>query len=74
MLARGNRIEATLIPGDGIGPQIIAAMTDVFRALGDPFIWDIQQAGMAAIAACCDPLPDATMKSIERTGLALKGH
>ena len=73
MIARGNRIEATLIPGDGIGPEIIAATTEVFRALGDPFVWDVQQGGMAGVAAGGDPLPDATMKSIERTGLALKG-
>jgi isocitrate dehydrogenase (NAD+) len=73
MITRGNRIEATLIPGDGIGPEIIETVTEVFRALGDPFVWDVQQGGMTAIAACGDPLPDATMKSIERTGLALKG-
>jgi isocitrate dehydrogenase (NAD+) len=73
MVARGNRMEATLIPGDGIGPEIIEALTEVFHALGDPFVWDVQQGGLAGVAACGDPLPDATMASIRRTGLALKG-
>lgn len=73
MTARDNRIDATLIPGDGIGPEIIEAVIEVFDALGDPFRWDIQQGGLAGVAACGDPLPEATLDSIRRTGLALKG-
>jgi len=73
MTMRGNRIEATLIPGDGIGPEIIETVIAVFQALGEPFVWDVQQGGLGAIAACGDPLPKATLDSIRRTGLALKG-
>ncbi len=69
----GNKIPATLIPGDGIGPEIVDAVVLVLAALGAPFEWDLQQGGMAGIAAGGDPLPDATLASIRRTRLALKG-
>lgn len=67
------QIEATLIPGDGIGPEVTDATLHVLDALGAPFIWDVQQAGMAGIAAGGDPLPKTTLDSIHRTHLALKG-
>ncbi len=69
----GSRIPATLIPGDGIGPEIVAAVTDILDALGAPFEWDTQLAGVAALADSHDPLPAKTIESIRRTGLALKG-
>jgi isocitrate dehydrogenase (NAD+) len=68
-----NKIPATLIPGDGIGPEIMDAVIQVLDALGAPFDWDRQPAGMAGIAAGGDPLPTATLDSIRRTKLALKG-
>jgi isocitrate dehydrogenase (NAD+) len=71
--ALSNKIPATLIPGDGIGPEIVAATMTVLDALGAPFEWDVQPAGMAGVAAAGDPLPQATLDSIRRTGLALKG-
>jgi isocitrate dehydrogenase (NAD+) len=71
--ATGGQIEATLIPGDGIGPEIMAVTTDVLTKLGAPFVWDVQQGGMAGIEAGGDPLPAATLASIKRTSLALKG-
>ena len=67
------QIEATLIPGDGIGPEVTDATLHVLDALGAPFNWDVQQGGMAGIAAGGDPLPRATLDSIHRTNLALKG-
>lgn len=66
-------LPATLIPGDGIGPEIVDATLAVLDALGAPFAWEIQQAGMAAVEQGGDPLPDAALESIRRTGLALKG-
>ncbi len=69
----GAQIPATLIPGDGIGPEITDAVVQVLDALGAPFAWDVQQGGLAGIAACADPLPPATLDSIHRTRLALKG-
>jgi isocitrate dehydrogenase (NAD+) len=66
-------IPATLIPGDGIGPEVTQATVDVLAALGSPFAWERQSAGMAGVEAAGDPLPAATLDSIRRTGLALKG-
>ncbi|GAC1516610.1 MAG: isocitrate dehydrogenase [Gemmatimonadaceae bacterium] len=63
----------TLIPGDGIGPDITNATIRVLEASGAAFTWDRQVAGMAAVAAGDDPMPQATIDSIRRTGLALKG-
>jgi isocitrate dehydrogenase (NAD+) len=71
--SKQDAIPATLIPGDGIGPEITAATVKVLAALGSPFAWDIHQAGMAGIEQGGDPLPQATLDSIRRTRLALKG-
>jgi len=68
-----NKIPATLIPGDGIGPEIVDAVVKVLDAIGAPFDWDIQQGGMAGIAAGGDPLPKQTLDSIRHNKLALKG-
>jgi isocitrate dehydrogenase (NAD+) len=68
-----SRIEATLIPGDGIGPEIVEAANIVLDGLGSPFVWDVQQGGVAALETAGDPLPAATLDSIRRTKLALKG-
>lgn len=68
-----DKIPATLIPGDGIGPEIMEATLAVLDALGAPFAWETCQAGMAAVDSAGDPLPDATLESIRKTGLALKG-
>ena len=67
------RIAATLIPGDGIGPEITGAVTAVLDAVGSPFEWDVQQGGMAGIAKGGDPLPGSLIESVRRTKLALKG-
>jgi isocitrate dehydrogenase (NAD+) len=66
-------IEATLIAGDGIGPEIVEATVEILSALGAPFVWDRQLGGLAAIEATSDPLPKETLDSIRRTRLALKG-
>jgi isocitrate dehydrogenase (NAD+) len=63
----------TLIPGDGIGPEITEATLRVLQAAGADLQWDRQLAGMAAVARHNDPLPDATLESIERHCVALKG-
>jgi isocitrate dehydrogenase (NAD+) len=67
------KIPATLIPGDGIGPEIVDATVAALDALGAPFEWDRQIAGLGGIKAAGDPLPAATLGSIRRTRLALKG-
>ncbi len=67
-----SQIEATLLRGDGIGPEIIDCVTEALDALGSPFAWDVQRAGIEAQAQDGDPLPAATLASIKRTRLALK--
>jgi isocitrate dehydrogenase (NAD+) len=66
-------IPCTLIPGDGIGPDITSATIRVLEAAGASFDWDEQLGGLAAVTATGDPIPDATLASIRRTRLALKG-
>ena len=66
-------IQATLIPGDGIGPEIVDATLAALAALGAPFEWDRQIAGLGGVQVAGDPLPPATLDSIRRTRLALKG-
>jgi len=68
-----TRREATLIPGDGIGPEITAATLQVLDALGVQFDWDEEYGGMAAVEKGGTPLPNATLDSIRRTRLCLKG-
>jgi isocitrate dehydrogenase (NAD+) len=66
-------IPATLIPGDGVGPEITEATLAVLDAIGAPFVWDRQVAGLGGVVACGDPLPPACVESIRHTRLALKG-
>lgn len=66
-------IPATLIAGDGIGPEIMEATLAALDALGDPFDWDAQVAGLGGVKTAGDPLPAATLASIRTTRLALKG-
>jgi isocitrate dehydrogenase (NAD+) len=66
-------IPATLIPGDGIGPEIVDSVLAALEALGAPFEWERRMAGLEAVKAAGDPLPADTLASIRRTRLALKG-
>src|ERR1700683_1362758 len=66
-------IPATLIPGDGIGPEIVDATLAALDALGTPFQWDRQAAGLEGVKTAGEPRPAPTLASIHRTHLALKG-
>ena len=66
-------LNATLIPGDGIGPEVTDATVRLLEAAGASFNWDRQLAGMAAVKEHGDPMPDNTLASIKSTALALKG-
>ena len=63
----------TLIPGDGIGPELADAARKVLEATGIGFDWDVQEAGEATIASEGTPLPDRVIESIRTNGVALKG-
>jgi isocitrate dehydrogenase (NAD+) len=62
----------TLIEGDGIGPEITAATVRAVEAAGAQIAWERAAAGASAVAQYGDPLPEATLASIQRTRLALK--
>ena len=64
---------ATLIPGDGIGPEITAETLKVLDATGVQFEWDEQVAGVTAVEKAGTPIPEVTLQSIRERRLALKG-
>ena len=64
---------ATLIPGDGIGPDITRAVVRVLEAAGAELVWDEKPAGVSAVATHNTPLPQETIDSIRETRVALKG-
>ena len=63
----------TLIPGDGIGPEVTGATTEILEAAGAPVEWEVVPAGMAAYSACGDALPEAVTRSIRKNRVGLKG-
>ena len=66
--------EVTLIPGDGTGPELAEATRRVLEATGVEFDWDLQQAGADVMDQFGgNPLPEETLESIRRTGVAIKG-
>jgi isocitrate dehydrogenase (NAD+) len=67
----GHRI--TLIPGDGIGPEVAAAAVRVLSATGLDLEWETEQAGACAVGEHGSPLPDRVLDSIRRNRVALKG-
>ena len=65
--------KVTLIPGDGIGPEVTQAARVVAEATGVSIDWEVVEAGEAAIARTGSPLPDDVLDSVRRNRLALKG-
>jgi isocitrate dehydrogenase (NAD+) len=63
----------TLIPGDGIGPEVVAATRRVLEATGVRFDWDVQEAGADVMDKHGTPLPQAVLDSIQANKVALKG-
>ena len=63
----------TLIPGDGIGPEVSAATKTVLDAAGVGIEWEERLAGMTAMDAVGDVLPEDTLESIRRNKVGLKG-
>ncbi len=66
-------MKVVLIPGDGIGPEVSAAAQEVVAAAGVAIDWEIAHAGVAAAERFGDPLPEATLASVRRHRVALKG-
>ena len=63
----------TLIPGDGIGPEVADATKRVLAGTGVNIEWDVQHSGLQALEESGDALPDATVESVRANGVALKG-
>jgi isocitrate dehydrogenase (NAD+) len=63
----------TLIPGDGTGPELAEATRRVLEATGVEFEWDLQEAGVDVYEAEGNPLPERTLDSIRKNGIAIKG-
>ena len=68
-----SRHAVTLIPGDGVGPEICDAAVRVLEATGVQFDWDVHQAGENVIKEFGTPLPDHVLASIRKNRVALKG-
>ncbi len=62
-----------LIPGDGIGPEVTAAVRRVLEAAGADLHWEEHHAGLAAMADGDEVLPQSTLEAVERHKVALKG-
>src|SRR3954466_4283670 len=63
----------TLIPGDGIGPEVTAAVTRIIDASGVDVKWEPFAAGVSALEKYGTPLPNELLDSIRRNKVALKG-
>lgn len=63
----------TLIPGDGVGPEVTWATRRVLEATGVEFEWEVQQVGAEALKLGGTPLPEPVLRSIRRNRVALKG-
>jgi isocitrate dehydrogenase len=69
-----DRIPVTLIPGDGIGPECVAAAQRILEAAGAPIDWETHEAGAEVFKkGLPSGVPGETMESIARTRIALKG-
>src|SRR6266436_5633717 len=65
--------QITLIPGDGIGPEVAAATVRAVEATGAKIDWEVANAGARALAETGKLLPDSVLQSMERTRVGLKG-
>jgi isocitrate dehydrogenase (NAD+) len=67
------KITATLIPGDGIGPEITEAVVKIFEAAAAPISWEEHNAGETVLATKGALIPDSLIDSIKKNKVALKG-
>ena len=68
-----SRHTVTLIPGDGIGPEITTAMRRIVDATGVDIDWEVVNAGEAVMAEFGTPLPDHVIETVKRNKVAIKG-
>lgn len=65
--------KVTLIPGDGIGPEVSRAAMDIISASGAAIEWEILDAGLSAVEKYGDPLPEQVIESLYRNKIGIKG-
>ena len=63
----------TLLPGDGIGPEVSEAVVEIIAAAGADLHWERHLAGVDAVSAGDSTLPESTLQSIRKNRVALKG-
>src|SRR5713101_8281231 len=63
----------TMIPGDGVGPEVSEATRRVLEATGVKFEWDVQNAGLGVMEKYGTPMPEHVLESIRRNKVAIKG-
>lgn len=63
----------TLIPGDGIGPEIVTAVKKIFAALNAPVEWEEENAGISALNMYGELLPERLLRSLDKNRIGLKG-
>ena len=63
----------TLIPGDGVGPELVDAARVAVEATDVPIEWDVRSAGLSVAEREGTPLPERVLESIRGNGVALKG-
>ncbi len=73
MIKNSKTYNITLIPGDGIGPEVVGAARFVLEASGVKFNWDIQEAGLGVFEKTGKALPDSVINSIRKNKIVLKG-
>src|SRR4051812_26953275 len=64
--------DVTLIPGDGVGPELAEAARMCLDATGVDINWDVQEAGVDVMEKLGTPVPDSVIESCRRTKVALK--
>jgi isocitrate dehydrogenase (NAD+) len=65
--------KVTMIPGDGVGPEVSEATRRVLEATGVKFEWDVQNAGLGVMEKYGTPMPEHVLESIRRNKVAIKG-
>jgi isocitrate dehydrogenase (NAD+) len=71
--SRTDATVVTLIPGDGVGPEVIGAAITALEATGLRIQWDRQEAGATSLKKVGTPVPDSLIRSLKRTHIAFKG-
>ena len=71
--SKDKTYKVTLLPGDGIGPEVALAMKKCVTATGVHIEWDEEQVGEFAVKESGTPLPEKVLTSIRKNKIAIKG-